>query len=51
MKISMQMTVTDLIRTLRWQAIELAEQVIEERADTARNLPKTNAKRQSEARS
>ncbi len=29
MKISMQLTVSDLIRTLRWQAMELAEQAIE----------------------
>lgn len=29
MKITMQLTVTDLIRTLRWQAMELAEDAAE----------------------
>jgi len=51
MKITMQMTVADLIRTLRWQAMELAEQVAEERAHPARNVPKPDTKRRSEVKS
>jgi hypothetical protein len=31
MKITMQLTIADLIRTLRWQAIELAEEVAVEK--------------------
>ncbi|EJN01413.1 hypothetical protein [Phyllobacterium sp. YR531] len=29
MKIAMKLTLTDLIRTLRWQAMEVAEQAVE----------------------
>ncbi|MBA8901312.1 MULTISPECIES: hypothetical protein [unclassified Phyllobacterium] len=47
MKLSMQMTITDLIRTLRWRKIELCEEV----ADASRPIrdePKAGGKRKPE---
>ncbi len=37
MKITMELTVADLIRTLRWQAIELAEQAADTQAKVDRS--------------
>ncbi len=47
MKITMQMTVADLIQTLRWQAIELAEDATarsekDQAANSKRNRKATN---------